>query len=512
MAYATITPTLTGTNTEALAKVEAEIDAQRRKLVDLYSIRNSLLPVSSLPSEVLSRVFSFVPVEKATVLSVTHVSQYWRYVALGDPSLWTQIDGGNVHLAGLFAERSRNLALSVNLGLCDLDEHKQVDVILASFDRVRDLTLCGPAGPPSTWTSRDPFLVWAKSARTLETLCLSRMKVSRRKVPFSRDAPRLRLLSLQNVTFRCSSFRRFTSLTTLRIEEPANEVLLHDIGRLLAATPLLQYLVLDRVQFIDNGDTMKPLQLPCLVDLTLGLVSYDTEPHLVAVIRLLDSLDLPPTTNRSLIFNSYEAEAFEGLLSSVTSHFTSNNPIHTVNALIDRRFCLSLTIYPPPTHGMEDTGKVNISTTTACIGTTVCHSVFIAALDFLPLTTAQIIDLDMPISTFYQPSPHGIIDRFFGARELHVYNAGAELLFRYLWDVLARDWTITSFFPKLEMLGWRYGNLDMMVHQESLTLCDAALQNRFVKDNVSSDEMGTLFCNFLGDLFGSLNAGDEESE
>ncbi|KAI0041445.1 hypothetical protein FA95DRAFT_1477606, partial [Auriscalpium vulgare] len=82
--------------------------------------RNSLLPVGRLPTELLRIIFAFSsetdrawteegPTTKIGWLTVTHVCQRWRYVALEHPGLWTHIC---VHALGpgwanAFAERAR---------------------------------------------------------------------------------------------------------------------------------------------------------------------------------------------------------------------------------------------------------------------------------------------------------------------------------------------------------------------------------------------------------------------
>ena len=49
------------------------------------------------------------------LLSLSHVCQYWREVALRTPSLWTRIHGGCLDQMEAFLERSRSLALSLLL-------------------------------------------------------------------------------------------------------------------------------------------------------------------------------------------------------------------------------------------------------------------------------------------------------------------------------------------------------------------------------------------------------------
>jgi len=92
----TQTPT---TGTAALSAVDEEIDASVCFTRLLFSSRNALAPISSLPSELLARIFRFCALveppwsggQKLGWIGVTHVCQRWRQVALDDSSLWASL-------------------------------------------------------------------------------------------------------------------------------------------------------------------------------------------------------------------------------------------------------------------------------------------------------------------------------------------------------------------------------------------------------------------------------------
>ncbi|TFK67015.1 hypothetical protein BDN72DRAFT_771317, partial [Pluteus cervinus] len=81
----------------------AEIDKAIRQLYgqiqELKARRNSLAAISQLPPELLLRIFSFVQAQlfKDDLkryyrwTAITHVSQQWRDVAIGQRSLWSGI-------------------------------------------------------------------------------------------------------------------------------------------------------------------------------------------------------------------------------------------------------------------------------------------------------------------------------------------------------------------------------------------------------------------------------------
>ncbi len=126
MSYHSVSSTATGALTEALAKIEAEIEALQTRIYELRTTRNAMLPISCLPFEILSRIFSFVEVEGGgtfevpIIVPVAQVSRQWRQVALDDPTLWTCIDKSNIRQANLFIERSKRLGLSICLDSSDI--------------------------------------------------------------------------------------------------------------------------------------------------------------------------------------------------------------------------------------------------------------------------------------------------------------------------------------------------------------------------------------------------------
>ena len=94
----TKTPTA---RTAAFPATDEEIDASRCLTRFLISSRNAHAPISSLPPELLARIFHFSTlvappwsgVQKLGWIGVTHVCQRWRQVALDDSSLWARIVG-----------------------------------------------------------------------------------------------------------------------------------------------------------------------------------------------------------------------------------------------------------------------------------------------------------------------------------------------------------------------------------------------------------------------------------
>ena len=94
----TETPTA---RTSSLSPIDAEIDASRCLTHSLILSRNSHALISSLPPELLARIFRFYALmeppwsglQKLGWIIVTHVCQRWRQVALDDSMLWARIVG-----------------------------------------------------------------------------------------------------------------------------------------------------------------------------------------------------------------------------------------------------------------------------------------------------------------------------------------------------------------------------------------------------------------------------------
>jgi len=77
--------------------VDQDIDAPKRLSLSILTRRNMLVPISTLPAEILARIFHFnafsakpySPTLRHGWISVTHVCRRWRQVALDDSTLWT---------------------------------------------------------------------------------------------------------------------------------------------------------------------------------------------------------------------------------------------------------------------------------------------------------------------------------------------------------------------------------------------------------------------------------------
>ena len=79
----------------------AEMDDHNTAIIKIKTRLNTLVPISTLPSELLADIFQIVVQANRDALvstsppyawvAVTHVCTHWRAVALGTPTLWSDI-------------------------------------------------------------------------------------------------------------------------------------------------------------------------------------------------------------------------------------------------------------------------------------------------------------------------------------------------------------------------------------------------------------------------------------
>ncbi|TFK60881.1 hypothetical protein BDN72DRAFT_778848, partial [Pluteus cervinus] len=116
----------------AYGKLDAEIVQLEARLSALKTIRNSLAPISKIPTELLSRIFRNCPKDSTFPFSdenldvntrffVSWVCRHWRSTALATPSLWTVISkkSREVPIPHDFVQellvRSRGLNIAISL-------------------------------------------------------------------------------------------------------------------------------------------------------------------------------------------------------------------------------------------------------------------------------------------------------------------------------------------------------------------------------------------------------------
>ncbi|TFK65164.1 hypothetical protein BDN72DRAFT_845873 [Pluteus cervinus] len=221
-------------------KIDEEILSIEQHLRDLRALRNSLLPISTLPHEVLCQIFQIASKTSAiTIHRLTWVCYYWREVALGSPSLWVDIDPSlgttwfQVHL-----ERSKEANLSVTF----YDSRKyphMTDQLVAQFKRVSNMTLRNSRKDNS-----------GDSILTTPAPALQSLEIQHAVIPptlFSGIAPLLKRVDLSRSTGFLFSAIPFSSITNLRLASIDPRISVSDCLTNIHSFPNLQNLWLDSV-------------------------------------------------------------------------------------------------------------------------------------------------------------------------------------------------------------------------------------------------------------------------
>ncbi|TFK64773.1 hypothetical protein BDN72DRAFT_924155 [Pluteus cervinus] len=476
MSYSSVSSTATVTFAEALAKIDAEIDALQTRVYELRTTRNAMLPISCLPFEILSRIFSFVGVEGGgsfevpIIVPVAQVSRHWRQVALEDPMLWTCIDKSNLRRANLFIERSKKLGLSICLDTSDIyDYDLEAEHISEAFDRVKDLTLaCESRRFRNTDSDIDiyraPFLDTPRHAPLLERLSLYDLQLP--SAISSTTAPKLQILELVRSNFSWITLRTHCpKLTTLRLERPVQGIVLHDLRDLLEATPLLQHLVLVDIQLSHTEVNLDPVHLHSLTTLKIEFRG------LGPALPLYECLILPQTTDRALRIpvHQSEIEGLSAVFSSITKHFDSANPIQFFDVADNIRGSLHLELR---TAGTAGRAILKIASTSAYTSTTLKRDALDKALKELPLKSVKGFSFETghPFDTWVRDLGH-----MTSLELLRVSDFAAVSFFRFLVSKPRVEENLLELFPELKVLKWMYAEHDVELHEGDVSaFCRAA--------------------------------------
>ena len=305
-------------HTPTLSTIDGKIGASNCFKGSLPLYRNTVVPISTLPPELLVRVFHFHALLEPPCsglqqlgsigwIRVTHVCQRWRQVALDASLLWATITG-SLSSVEWFSEtlaRARNAPLIVDL------EGTPNPKILAKFlphiTRTRELRLRSLSG------LRDLFAV--KEIFVLEAPALEHFELSLNTVAFPIDfrvaastlfkgrIPKLRTLSLSKFSIPWSLIPR-GQLTELKrtfykgVPWPMDSFWDDDSDQLinlLMSSPELEVLILEfcLTPLLSQVSLGQPILLPRLSHLRLG----GSTSHMA---NLLTMLQLPSTATLHL--------------------------------------------------------------------------------------------------------------------------------------------------------------------------------------------------------------------
>ena len=275
--------------------IDDEIRSLEESILALRRRRNALAPISCLPPEVFSTIFSFVRAEEPDhleCLNISHICRQWREIVLSQPLLWDELDFTTVTSAGaaeiLARARSVPLDLEAMVPFGHWDDSRfsafQKD-LQAHVSHTRHL---GISVEPLRLHKTLEGLI--SPAPILEFLLLSvddkdRTTHSRVSIPdniFAGSTPRLSSLVLRKCDISWKS-PLLIGLTDLEIRTPStgNRPSLSAWLDMLNETPQLKTLTLDSASPVASRDTTVPpdvdriVTLPSLIHLELSASARD---------------------------------------------------------------------------------------------------------------------------------------------------------------------------------------------------------------------------------------------
>ncbi|KDQ16043.1 hypothetical protein BOTBODRAFT_54187 [Botryobasidium botryosum FD-172 SS1] len=305
-------------------------------------IHNSALPVYRVSSEILFYIFEMAGhngeqcrvLAKRTPFNVSQVSSFWRSAALNAPTLWTRIDEITAHVGHLYISRSQSALLDIDL---DGYGYNPQGYQLSG----QDMATYGPAQMSSAasfaqfiQSLRDNIHRWRylglnyfnriqleqfffTVAPNLESVKLTHVVDDGGELPADLiKSPRLRHLDFTGMAPPLMA-PAYKNLTTLQIYMMTYT---EDITQLLwnlTACPLLEQLILDRVQFGSSQalSLLPPTSpAPLLHMRNIGL--HDINHGLYRII--LSSISLPSTAKLSLWYFIQHSDENHTLDSVVT--------------------------------------------------------------------------------------------------------------------------------------------------------------------------------------------------
>ncbi|KDQ55676.1 hypothetical protein JAAARDRAFT_325957 [Jaapia argillacea MUCL 33604] len=252
----------------SLEQIDKNIYKHAKSLQQLAFRRNGLSPVSCLPPEILTRIFTLLASRppSSQVLSkprrylwirVVHVCRRWRRAAIGCPALWTRVVFSLPKWARAMLTLSKANPLVVSHRATRTSGQyprsvKIVESALQHLQRIRQITL----ELPSSWLQRLFGTITDPSAPLLENLSVSISEchtIAPINKMFTLDAPSLHTLQLSNCVVEWDSrILHHGRLLSLQISfsllaPTKSTATLSQLLPVLARNPNLQTLILRNV-------------------------------------------------------------------------------------------------------------------------------------------------------------------------------------------------------------------------------------------------------------------------
>src|SRR6266702_2568244 len=286
--------------------IDAEIESLQGSIRALRLRRNALAPVSSLPTEVIAAIFSFlrVPVapslptpwkmpDNLAWLRVAHVCHHWREIALNQPLFWSHVDFSVLSSAGAteILARAKTAPLYLDARVPD---GRWDDARFSAFQKELQAHvshICHLGVSAEHFHLHKSLKGLVSSAPTLEYLSLSSDEYRHRGISsqvfipdtlFDSTTPRLSCLELRNCDISWKS-PLLKCLRYLEIRTPSADAIpsLSVWLDALDQMPQLETLTLDSASPIaPPGDSLpfsveRTITLPSLADLDISASARD---------------------------------------------------------------------------------------------------------------------------------------------------------------------------------------------------------------------------------------------
>ncbi|TFK67451.1 hypothetical protein BDN72DRAFT_960975 [Pluteus cervinus] len=131
------------------AQIDHQVRLLQHEIQKLHAERNTLLPISSIPNEIISYIFQLcrsrdtpesTAMDMRTLLSLTWVCQQWRTVAMATAPLWAYVGKENLTWAGECLTRSKQAPLEICLVVENSLVMNLAAAALSHIHRTRELT------------------------------------------------------------------------------------------------------------------------------------------------------------------------------------------------------------------------------------------------------------------------------------------------------------------------------------------------------------------------------------
>ncbi|KAI0264927.1 hypothetical protein BC834DRAFT_970488 [Gloeopeniophorella convolvens] len=293
--------------TEARAALLKEAENLKTRLRSVYTQFNTLLPISLLPPELLSRIFRFLRDDdyysassrKLHWIRVTRVCRQWHQIALDDVSLWSTIVDPGYNQKCLSEMLSRSKRSTINLEITSQLSSEMFNALSELFPRIRALSLPTPAqdSPQLQGLLRSiaPLLEdFSFKSMCYRTTVQENANLSGEPKLFNGQAPKLRKLCLEYIAIPWTHLPRqnLTHLSVVVGSEPDLPLSLGTMDQLVDLLvengPSLQVLKLAKCLPPTPSQRARtdPIALPRLYELELdGPTSH--------VMRLFELLETP---------------------------------------------------------------------------------------------------------------------------------------------------------------------------------------------------------------------------